>query len=272
MSRQRGYCFTINNWCEWDIVDIEKLQETCEYYIYGKEVGESGTPHLQGFVRFKNGITFARIKQLLPRAHIEVQRGTPFEAAEYCKKEGDYVEWGELKSGARSTKQRWSAIIDAAERGDMGFIKSEFPSEYLRYHDKLLRLRVRQSGILDNLENEWWYGPTGTGKSRKVWADYPDHYPKQLNKWWDGYMDEEVVVIEEWAPKNEMTASSLKIWADRYPFSCEVKGACIRRIRPKKIIVTSNYTMEQCFERVEDLEPLQRRFKQVYFPINIFEL
>ena len=88
--------------------------------------------------------------------------------------------------------------------------------------------------------------------------------------WWDGYANEEVVVIEEWCPKNEMTASGLKIWADRYPFSCEVKGGTIRRIRPKKIIVTSNYSMEQCFERVEDLEPLKRRFKEVYFPRTPF--
>lgn len=270
-TKSRGYCFTINNFTGWDEADVERLQECATYYVYGKEVGESGTPHLQGYVRFKNPVGFNRIKQLLPRAHIERQKGTCLEAANYCKKDGDYNEWGVLDTGTGLTaKERWRAIVDAAERGDMEYIRDEFPGEYLRYYDRLLRLRSRHSSILDELQNEWWYGPTGTGKSRRVWAEYPDHYPKQLNKWWDGYRDEEVVVIEEWAPKNEMTASGLKIWADRYPFSCEVKGGCIRRIRPKKIIVTSNYSMEQCFERVEDLEPLQRRFKQVYFPRTPF--
>lgn len=271
MSRSRGYCFTINNWTAWDEADIEKLRESAEYYVYGKEVGESGTPHLQGFVRFPNPVGFPRVKQLLPRAHIEPQKGTSAQASAYCKKDGDFVEWGELRgTGARTAKERWREIVDAAERGDMEYIKSEFPGEYLRYYDRLLRLRVRESCILDELTNEWWWGPTGTGKSRRVWQEYPDHFPKQLNKWWDGYQNEEVVVIEEWAPKNEMTASGLKIWADRYPFSCEVKGGSIRRIRPRKIIVTSNYSMEQCFERVEDLEPLKRRFKEVYFPRTPF--
>lgn len=268
--RSRGYCFTINNWTDADVAEVNALKDCSEYWVYGEESGEQGTPHLQGFVRFKSATSFNRVKQLLPRAHIEAQKGTCLEAAAYCKKDGIFTEWGELKGSGLTQKERWRAIIDAAERGDMDFIKSEFPGEYIRYHDKLLRLRRRDSPILDEMVNEWWWGPTGTGKSRKIWEDYPDHYQKQLNKWWDGYQDEEVVVIEEWAPKNEMSASNLKIWADRYPFSVEVKGGMMRKIRPRKIIVTSNYTMEQCFERTEDLEPMKRRFRQVHFPTTPF--
>ena len=146
-------------------------------------------------------------------------------------------------------------------------IRDEFPGDYLRMYDKLLRLRKRDRTIIDGeLEHEWWYGPTGTGKSKRVWEEYPEHYAKQLNKWWDGYQDEDVVVIEEWCPRNECTASFLKIWADRYPFPAEVKGGNLKKIRPTKIIVTSNYTIDQCFERAEDRGPIKRRFKQVYFP------
>lgn len=95
---------------------------------------------------------------------------------------------------------------------------------------------------------------------------YPDHYAKELNKWWDGYCDEGVVAIEEWAPKNECTASFLKVWADRYPFPAQIKGGSLKKIRPTKIIVLSNYTIDQCFERQEDREPIKRRFKVVHFP------
>jgi RNA helicase. len=127
---------------------------------------------------------------------------------------------------------------------------------------------VGNTGILqgDGPFHEWWYGPTGTGKSKSVWELYPNHYGKQLNKWWDGYEGEDVVVIEEWSPKNEVTGSFLKIWADRYPFNAEIKGATLKKIRPKKIIVTSNYTIEECFPTMQDCEPLKRRFKTVYFP------
>lgn len=270
MSKSRGFCFTINNWTGWDVAEIEKLQEIAEYYVYGEEVGQEGTPHLQGFVRFKNPVSFKRIKSILTRAHLEQQKGSSVEAANYCKKDGEFVEWGELRGEKRNANERWRFILDAAERGDFESIKREYPGEFIRYHDKLLRLRKRQSRILDTLEHEWWYGPTGTGKSKTIWERYPDHYAKQLNKWWDGYSDEDVVVIEEWAPKNECTASYLKIWADRYPFPVEVKGGHMRMLRPRKIIVTSNYTMDACFERAEDIEPLKRRFKQVHFPKTPF--
>jgi len=269
-TKSRGWCFTINNPGDFDRMDVERLSELSEYYVCGNEVGDEGTPHMQGFVRFKHAVSFARVKSLLSRAHIEAQKGTSHEAAEYCKKDGDFREYGVCPGVKRDSKERWAWIIEKAEAGDMESIKSEYPGDYLRLYDKLLRLRRRGGDILDDIEHEWWYGTTGTGKSRKVWEDYPDHYAKQLNKWWDGYENEEVVVIEEWCPKNECTASYLKIWADRYPFPVEVKGGNMQRIRPRKIIVTSNYSIDQCFERAEDRDPIKRRFKQVHFPVTPF--
>ena len=110
------------------------------------------------------------------------------------------------------------------------------------------------------LQTNGGVGPTGSGKSRLLWEQYPNHYHKQLNKWWDGYNDEETVAIEEWCPKNECTGSQLKIWADRYPFSAQIKGGTLLKIRPTKLIVLSNYEMEECFPNEADLLPLKRRF------------
>lgn len=264
-QRSKGWCFTINNPTGWDEADVSSLQSATVYGVVGKEVGEEGTPHLQGFMRFKTATRFERVKRLLPRAHLEPQRGSIQQATEYCKKDGDFTEWGDMPGQARDNKERWKFIIERAELGDLNAIKDEYPGEYLRYFEKLRSLHRRPLFSIPTLQNEWWWGPTGTGKSRKVWEDYPEHYAKMLNKWWDGYQDEEVVVIEEWCPKNECTASALKIWADRYPFNAEIKGGLLRKIRPKKIIVTSNYSIDQCFERSEDRDPIKRRFKSIHF-------
>jgi len=264
-QRSKGWCFTINNPTGWDDADIEGLKQATVYGVVGKETGEEGTPHLQGFCRFASATRFDRIKRLLPRAHLEVQRGATCQAAEYCKKDGDFQEWGDCPGERRNAKDRWRFIIDKAEIGDFNAIKDEYPGEYLRYFEKLRSLHRRPLFSIHNLENEWWWGSTGTGKSKKVWEEYPEHYGKMLNKWWDGYQDEDVVVIEEWAPKNECTASALKIWADRYPFNAEIKGGLLKKIRPKKIIVTSNYTIDQCFEKAEDRDPIKRRFKVTEF-------
>lgn len=87
---------------------------------------------------------------------------------------------------------------------------------------------------------------------------------KGRNKWWDHYRGEEVVIIEELSPKFEMLAEFLKDWADHYAFIGESKGGS-KWLRPKKIIVCSNYPIEACFKEVQDHEPLLRRFKVVYF-------
>jgi len=272
-ERSRGWCWTINNPTSSDADSIHSLQSKgCSYYVYGQETGETGTFHFQGFSYFPNKIAFSAIKGYLPRAHVERQRGTCTQAIIYCTKEGVVTEWGVKpdEHGRDANRIRWGRLIELAENGRFVDIKREFPSEYIRYRNSLRALHVRPSTILNgDLENEWWVGLSGTGKSTKLWREYPHHFGKDLNKWWCGYNDEEVVAIEEWSPKYEMLASKLKVWADRYPFNAEIKGGTLLKIRPKKVIVLSNYTIEQCFPNEEDWKPLKRRFKITYFPFQV---
>lgn len=271
-ARSRGWCFTINNPTFQDAIEIEFLKDQVQYYIYGKEHGQDrNTPHWQGYAYFANPVTMGRVKGLLSRAHLEPQRGTCNQAINYCKKDGDFEEHGQAPEhgGGTTQRERWRKLIDLAERGCIDEIKHEFPSEYFRYHERIKSLRIRDATPINGpLDHEWWYGPTGTGKSSTLWNMFPRHYAKELNKWWDGYNDEEVVAIEEWSPKNECTASFLKVWADRYPFPAQIKGGSLKKIRPKKIIVLSNYTIDQCFPAEEDREPIKRRFKVVHFPFR----
>ncbi|QNG41099.1 replication-associated protein [Antarctic virus 3_V_CPHALFsw003Ad] len=262
--RSRGWVFTINNPVESDNEQMETCAAAARYVIRGLETGEEGTKHWQGYVLFKEAKTMTSVKKFLPRAHLEKQRGNNKQAIDYCKKDGDFKEWGSAPQNANQ-KEKWAAIIKLAEESKMEELKEEYPRVYLQYYARLKSLAQPKSLILETLNHEWWYGATGTGKSRKLWKDHPNHYQKQLNKWWDGYSMQEVVALEEWAPGNAITASSLKVWADRYPFPGQIKNGTLHGIRPLKVIVTSNYTIEECFPRLEDSEPLKRRFKQIRF-------
>lgn len=268
-KKSKGWCFTLNNYSEFELVDVENLSmdPNVQYIVWGKEKGQLGTPHLQGFVRFKNAFASSKIRNALPRAHVEIQRGTNQQAADYCKKDGEFTEIGELPiPPGETTKAKWKEIIALAEKGDLDTIRDEFPHVYLMHRPKLLSLRKYEPLIINEIQNEWWYGSTGTGKSKKLWDDFPDHYPKALNKWWDGYDNEDIVAIEEINPKSaEYLAHFIKIWADRYPFSPEIKGGTLKKIRPKKIIVLSNYTIEECFPHAQDQLPIKRRFKPIHF-------
>jgi hypothetical protein len=93
---------TLNNYTDSDYQAFCECD--CKYIIVGKEVGESGTPHLQTYVEFKEGVTLSTLKKRLSckKLHAEVRRGTSGEASDYCKQDGDYFEKGTLsKQGAR---------------------------------------------------------------------------------------------------------------------------------------------------------------------------
>ncbi len=104
MSRSRKWCFTLNNYVDGVIQRLKTYADTIEYMIYGKEVGEQGTPHLQGFIYKKNPTTFKALKNKIgiERIHLESANGSPLQNYKYCSKDGDFIEFGELpESGKR---------------------------------------------------------------------------------------------------------------------------------------------------------------------------
>lgn len=261
-SRFRGFCFTLNNYTEDEFQQFGSI-DGAKYVVLGREIGESGTPHIQGYVYFINARTERAARRLFPRAHVEPQRGTTEEAITYCKKDGNYFECGEPPRIGKS-KPKWPEMLVLAKAGKWQELAERYPAFWIRYESAFRRQRVFNLGTLDhNVRNFWYWGPSGTGKSRKA-RENESLFLKKRNKWWDGYDDEEVVLIEEWSPElKQTTAQELKIWSDIYSFPAEIKGGCIV-IRPRLIIITSNYSLEECFDE-RDIEPMRRRFNVVHF-------
>lgn len=86
--RARAWIFVINNYTDEDISEIMNL---CRYkfgtkgvfLICGYEVGENGTPHIQGYVYFRCARTRRAISGDLSRAHLEPAKGTPEDNVRY---------------------------------------------------------------------------------------------------------------------------------------------------------------------------------------------
>lgn len=85
------WSFTFNNY---DVTSRDSL--ACYFssigakYIMGYEVGEQGTPHIQGHVEFKKKLRLTALKKIDIRIHWERTRNIDA-SRDYCKKDGDYV-------------------------------------------------------------------------------------------------------------------------------------------------------------------------------------
>jgi len=277
MSQQySNWCFTVNNYT---LLDDQTLQDMpYKYLIYGREVGEEGTPHLQGYVQYKKKLRLSALKKLHPTAHWEPAKGTQEQNKTYCSKEGDFQEFGT----PTKTNGGASTIADRAEKNarlmtapiEELILTGELHPQHAKaiHNARILvqeeRRQLRPPDALDgDLPHLWFWGPAGTGKSFKARTDYPDAYLKAANKWWCGYNDEDTVLIEEWDKNHNVLAHHLKLWADRYPFSGEVKGGTTGKIRPKRIVITSNYHPRDIWGDDPEgaLGPIMRRFNVVHF-------
>lgn len=287
----RASFITINN-PEGSVLESVKTLNYRYMLVVEETAPTTGTVHWHVYVQFVKQIRWNSIKKILPMANIEPCKGTPEQNRDYLLKgEQDKDEWevcgvngpnygknakivfedGEVKTakdGGDAEKQRWRDMIAVAKEGDWERFEHEWPEEYAKHYEKWMRIHadnMSKPKDLDSIENWWIWGATGVGKSRGARIVWPDYFNKPKNKWWDGYTGQETVIIEEVGPKDrDWITDKLKVWSDHYSFVAENKGKS-RTIRPGRIVVTSNYSMEEVFGMDVDgeLEPLKRRFKQL---------
>ena len=105
-----------------------------------------------------------------------------------------------------------------------------------------------------------FWGPTGTGKSRRAWDEAGmDSFPKDpRTKFWDGYNNHKHVVMDEF--RGDIDIAHMLRWCDRYPVIVEIKGASVILVATN-IWITSNIRPEAWYPMIDaqSLEALLRR-------------
>jgi hypothetical protein len=119
-------------------------------------------------------------------------------------------------------------------------------------------------------QNPWSWSVSGVGKSQ--WAAEASPMTTTLKKtrdhWWERYSLALTngVIIENYppAPEGDRLPAELKDWGDRYPFLGGVKDSTTV-VDPGKftLILTSNYSIEQCFRPEQDRAAMRGRFWEI---------
>jgi len=265
------WCFTLNNYVEEE--DVPRITAWCEeaakYWIIGRETGESGTPHLQGYVSLRRRGTFNYVSgKLSSRAHITRAAGTARQNRAYCSKDGNFVEGGEINEGRvrRDKDAVGRSFMAAVKLGDSGvveFADSE-PGTWIHHGSNMLRNALQLYPTVEraDISVRWIYGAPGVGKSRLAHATLPNAYVKEpRTKWWNGYLCQEEVIIDDFGP-NGIDINHLLRWFDRYKCLVETKGGMVA-LYAKTFIVTSNFHPREIFKFGEEVNPqlpaLERR-------------
>lgn len=267
MSKTTRFCFTRNNYSELHLEILKSdLTNTFKYWCFGVEVGEEGTPHLQGYFEFPNKqpmrISAAQNKLVsigLDGCHIEAAKGTAEQNITYCSKDGSFYEGGERPRG-QGKRTDLDSVCELIKSGaTMNEVANQFPSQVVKFHSGLqFLMNVTTSPRRFKTEVWWLWGPTGSGKSRYAWDQYPSSYMKECShKWWDGYTGQDVVIMDDFRPSKELPFSFILNLFDRYPLSVQVKGGMAQFIS-KTIFVTTPLSPKDTCNHLDWLGPEQK--------------
>lgn len=269
-KRHRAWVFTCNNYTEACLARAAALESRSTGGSFGREVGDSGTPHLQGFVNFRALTSFKTLKDLLPRFWFEPKSEKSFfrNTWDYTQKgEQSKAEWLALRTkgpnyGLNADPTSWGVCPDDPKvKGGKGedyykqglancykdplslppsaqFEIKKFQGSRDTIDRTLMVNSIKDLGGCPSDYFEWHCGVPRAGKS-----NYTKLFP-QAFKWtpdsgWNLYNFEETVIFMDMDHHNKPTMHQWKTWFDTEPFPARVLYG-VFNIRPKRMIVNTN--------------------------------
>lgn len=226
------------------------------------EVGGEGLLHYQGAVTFKRNYRLAQLKKLHSRVHWEWAKAT--QDFNYCKKEGSVIIRDENSrcQGKRSDLEEVREDLEAG--ADFGHIVKKARSmQSVHYARIWLTEFGRHLPEGTRISVYWYYGNTGTGKTRRVLQQCKPFMPQSF-KWWDGYNTQEEVLLDDLRPDWCKPDQLLRLLDPyRYQYRVEIKGGMKPLLATKIYITTPWHPADFWRDTSEDPKQLLRRLEEL---------
>lgn len=275
MSYAKNWCFTLFG---------EAVQfiwnDPARMVVWQQEqCPETGRLHYQGCIAFNKRMRAPGVKAVIGHeaAHIEICKGSLGTNLKYCTKEESRINgpwywpsievWNDIKGQGKRTDL--DELKESLDNGaTMKEISQDHFAAFLKYSNGIRNYISLQSNPRVNTEMivKFWYGKTGTGKTRAVFKEF-DHSevyvvmrPTNGSLYYDGYIGQKCILFDDfygWAPISHM----LNIM-DRYPMMLKVHGGMVPLLESTTtIIITSNNNLEALYENVSN-EEVMRAFRR----------
>lgn len=259
MARVRRVCFT-----SYEEAPPEFDEGWMSYLLYGREVcPTTGRVHWQGYVELSTQKTLRQVIGLLSPSHVEVAKGSAEENILYCSKDGEWVEWGESRQQGR--RSDLAAVHQAILAGTMTVedVLIESPNIYHQYGRTIEKLSDLVYAAKERDPNDdlsvptvhWFYGTTGTGKTRAAWQEMTERAEllqqsywvyNEDHGWWDTYQQQELVLIDDF--RGQIPFHLMLRLLDRYPVSVSRRNKQNIPFVAKEIWITSSLPPQDVYQ------------------------
>lgn len=253
----RSYCFTLNNYTNTHLAIL--YNRYCKsrdedgkirYICYGREIGEQGTPHLQGYLELNEPMRMSGCKDLfgINGLHLEKRMGTRDQARDYTKKDTKWIEFGNWRAGGQGRRMD---IITTMEDIKEAVKENKKTIEMVEKHPVIwaanLKFCEKVQGLYEaevtkefrKVDVEVLWGSAGIGKTKTVHEYDPDVFTANCDDSFifDGYDGQKTILLDDF--KGQVKYKNLLRILDGYQYRCNVKGGH-RYARWTKVFITAN--------------------------------
>ena len=288
-TQSRKWLLTINNpqnhQMTHDIINsiMQQKFKSVTYYCMADEIGEKGTYHTHLFIYSRSGIRFSTVKKNFPPADIQSCSGSAKENKDYVTKsgkwekdkkhetcvDGTFEEYGEFPVERKGTNYKMEDLYSMIKDGYTNYQIMEVMPESMLSLDKIevARQTILQEHFKDiwrTLQVSYFYGDTGTGKTRSVMEKYGFSKVFRVTDYFhpfDNYKGQDVIVFEEF--RSSIRLSDMLNYLDGYPLElpCRYanKYACYT-----KVFIISNIPLPDQYKD-DRYENTQAFFRRIHF-------
>lgn len=217
--------------------------KSLKYYCMSDEIGNTHHTHI--YVCFSSPVRFSTLKNHFPQAHLEKAYGSSNENKDYIFKDGKWVndkktetnladtheEWGTLPEERQGARNDYAELYELIQEGKSNFAIIDEKPDFINQLERIDRVRqiVQEEAfkeIFRNLNVSYFYGETGSGKTRSVMEKFGYSNVYRITNYknpFDQYQGQDVIVFEEF--QSSIPINQMLIYLDGYPVALPCRYA-----------------------------------------------